>query len=79
MRNLTIWQALAIASQMGFVLASTVAVGLIAGMFLDSRLGTGQLLTILGCFVGLLAGVVSIIQMAQALVGKRSKNGDRAP
>lgn len=54
-------QALAIASQFGVSLAVAVGVGLLVGQWLDGRLGTGLLFTLVGVFLGLAgAGMTTV-------------------
>ena len=55
-------QMLAVASQLGFLFAACVLVGLVGGYFLDQRFGTSPLWLAIGCVVGLAAGVSTLIQ-----------------
>ena len=73
MRNLTIWQALAIASQMGFILASTVLVTLGIGYLLDSWLQTRPVFTLVGSLVGLAAGILGIARLARLILRDRPR------
>jgi len=67
-RNLTIWQAVAFATELGIAFATAVLVGLFAGHLVDERLGHEvPVFTMLGAFLGLTAGVVSTAQMVQYL------------
>lgn len=63
MRNLSSWQAIAVASQMGFMLAATVAIGVFAGSYLDSMLNTSPVFIILGAVAGLASGLYSCVQI----------------
>lgn len=65
MRNLRVWQAVIVASQLGFVLAAAVAIGLLAGWYLDSLMHTSPVFMIIGALVGLAGGVYSCIQIVQ--------------
>jgi len=67
MKNLRTWQAVAIASQLGFAFAASVAIGVFVGWYLDSILNTSPILTILGALLGLASGVYSCIQIARFL------------
>ncbi len=67
MRNLSVWQAVAIASQVGVVFATAVAIGLFAGWYLDSVLNTGPFLTVVGALLGTASGVYSCIQIVRFL------------
>ena len=74
MRNLTIWQAAAIASQVGLALAVTVLVGTLAGLWLDSQVANGlPIFTLVGALAGLVAGVVSIAQLVPYLTRPRKE------
>lgn len=54
-------------SGMGLVLVASVAVGIGAGTWLDSRLGTGPWLTALGLLLGAAAGFFEMWRMAERL------------
>ena len=58
--NLSGPQTLAVASQLGVVLAACVLIGIFGGSFLDARLGTSPLLLILGSVLGTAAGIYSM-------------------
>ncbi len=66
MRNLTIWQAMAIASELGFALAATVLVGTGLGYLADQWMrNDAPVFMIVGSLVGLAAGTFSIARLAQ--------------
>lgn len=71
MRNLTVWQALIVASQLGFVLAAGVAIGLVAGWYLDSVIHTSPLLTVIGALLGMIGGLYSCAQIVRETLGRR--------
>lgn len=74
MRNLTIWQAAAIASEVGLALAATVLVGTFAGLWLDSQVANGlPIFTFAGALLGLVAGVYSIAQLVPYLTRPRKE------
>lgn len=70
MRNLSVWQALIVASQLGFVLAAGVAVGLFAGWYLDSVAHTSPLFTMLGALLGMIGGLYSCVQIVRDILGR---------
>lgn len=70
MRNLSVWQALIVASQLGFVLAAGVTVGLFAGWYLDSITHTSPLFIMLGALLGMIAGLYGCAQMVRDVLGK---------
>ncbi len=65
MRNLRVWQAVVVASQLGFVLAAAVAIGLFAGWYLDSIMHTSPVFVIIGALAGMAAGVYSCAQIVR--------------
>jgi len=65
-KRLSTWQALIVASQLGFVLAAGVATGLIVGWYLDSVLNTSPVFTVIGALAGMIAGLISCVQIARA-------------
>ena len=74
MRNLTIWQATAIASEVGVALAITVLIGVFGGRWLDDRAGYEvPIFTLLGALAGLAAGVYSTAQLVPYLTRPRKE------
>ncbi len=71
MRNLGLWQAVIVASQLGFIMAAAVAVGLLVGWYLDSLVHTTPILTIVGAIVGMVAGLFSCVQIARDVLGNK--------
>jgi F0F1-type ATP synthase assembly protein I len=68
MRNLTIWQAVAYASELGFALAATVLVGTGLGYLADQWLrNDAPVFTVVGSLLGLAAGTYSIVRLAKAV------------
>ena len=63
MKNLRLLQAIVIVSQIGFVLAAAVAIGIFLGAFLDSRFNVGPLFTLIGALLGTAAGLFSCVQI----------------
>jgi ATP synthase protein I len=61
----TIGRAFALASTITFQLAVPVLMGAFGGRYIDERLGTSPWLMIAGLFLGLTAGVVGVIRLAQ--------------
>jgi len=68
-RNLTIWQAVAYATELGLAFATTVFLGLFIGHVVDDRISNGApIFTVLGALVGLAAGVYSMTRLVQVLI-----------
>ena len=66
--NVTTFQALAVASQFGITLAISVVLGYFAGHWLDDRLNTGIIFTLIGVLLGLVASVLNTVRLYQALM-----------
>lgn len=64
--GLTTAQSLAVASQFGVSLAVGVALGLIAGQWLDGQVHTGLLFTLIGVLAGLILGSSSVVALYRA-------------
>jgi hypothetical protein len=76
-RNLTTWQALAVAAQFGVTLAVTVGLGVFVGNFVDSRLGLSNvpIFTLLGTVAGLVAAIVGFVRVMQK-INRQAAGGD---
>src|SRR5690242_21375180 len=66
--TITTVQALAVASQFGITLAVSVVLGYFAGHWLDDRLGTGIIFTLIGVLLGLVAAVLNTVRLYKALM-----------
>jgi ATP synthase protein I len=73
--SVTTVQALAVASQFGITLAVSVVLGYFAGHWLDDRLSTGIIFTLIGVLLGLVAAVLNTVRLYNALMRK----SDTAP
>jgi F0F1-type ATP synthase assembly protein I len=74
MRNLTLWQALAYATELGIALAAAVVVGLLVGSWVDERMGNEMpIFAIIGSLLGLASGVYSTIRIAQIVTRPRKE------
>ena len=68
MRKLTLWQAVAISTQFGFLLAASVLVGMALGWLLDRWTGVGLAAVVVGAMIGMISGVYSVVRLVQGLV-----------
>jgi ATP synthase protein I len=68
--SVTTVQALAVASQFGITLAVSVVLGYFAGHWLDDRLSTGIIFTLIGVLLGLVAAVLNTVRLYNALMRK---------
>jgi ATP synthase protein I len=68
--TVTTVQSLAVASQFGITLAVSVILGVVAGQWLDGRLNTGILFTLIGVLLGLVAAATNTVRLYRALLRK---------
>jgi F0F1-type ATP synthase assembly protein I len=68
--TISIFQALAVASQFGITLAVSVVLGYFAGHWLDERLNTSPVFTLIGVLLGLVAAVLNTVRLYRALMSK---------
>jgi len=61
------WRAVGLVLNMGLVFAAAVAIGTVGGFWLDSKLGTKILFTLLGTGLGLYAGVRELLRELKVL------------
>src|SRR5689334_52342 len=66
--TVTTVQALAVASQFGITLAVSVVLGYFAGHWIDDRLNTGIIFTLIGVLLGLVAAVLNTLRLYTALM-----------
>jgi len=76
--TVTTVQALAVASQFGITLAVSVVLGYFAGHWLDERLNTGVLFTLIGVLLGLAASISNTVRLYRALLRRTSEPDSRA-
>ena len=68
--TISTFQALAVASQFGITLAVSVVLGYFAGHWLDERLNTSPLFTLIGVLLGLVAAVLNTVRLYRAFMAK---------
>lgn len=68
MRRLTLWQAVAISSQFGILLAVSVLVGTGLGWLVDQWTGVGSVAYLVGALLGMISGIVSVVRLVQAFL-----------
>lgn len=70
---------------LGWYVATCLVVGVLAGVFLDQRLETKPLFTLLGVLLGTFAGFYGLYKMVRPLLNSEStprnsgSNGDQKP
>ena len=73
--TVTTVQALAVASQFGITLAVSVVLGYFAGHWIDDRLNTGILFTLIGVLLGLVGAVLNTVRLYRALMRRSGSDG----
>jgi F0F1-type ATP synthase assembly protein I len=68
--TVTTFQALAVASQFGITLAVSVVLGYFAGQWIDDRLKTGIIFTLIGVLLGLVGAAMNTVRLYRALMRK---------
>src|SRR5438128_6059931 len=68
--TVTTAEALAVASQFGISLAVSVVLGYFAGHWLDDRINTGIIFTLIGVLLGLVGAVTNTVRLYRALLRK---------
>jgi len=66
--TVTTVQALAVASQFGITLAVSVVLGYFAGHWLDDRLSTGIIFTLIAVLLGLVAATLNTVRLYRAVM-----------
>ncbi|HET6317171.1 MAG TPA: AtpZ/AtpI family protein [Chloroflexota bacterium] len=64
--TISVVQSLAVASYFGVSLAVSVVLGYLAGQWVDGRLGTGIIFTLIGVLLGLVAATTSAVKLFRA-------------
>jgi F0F1-type ATP synthase assembly protein I len=72
--SVTTVQALAVASQFGITLAVSVVLGYLVGHWLDDRLNSGIIFTLIGVLLGLVGAVLNTVRLYRGLMRKLSKD-----
>jgi F0F1-type ATP synthase assembly protein I len=68
--SVTTVQALAVASQFGITLAVSVVLGYFVGQWIDDRLRTGIIFTLIGVLLGLVGAAMNTVRLYRALMRK---------
>jgi F0F1-type ATP synthase assembly protein I len=70
-----ILQSIAVASYFGASLAISVVLGALAGQWVDGRLNTGIIFTLIGVLLGLVAACSSAVRLYRATLRKGEAGG----
>src|SRR3979411_113763 len=68
--SITTVQALAVASQFGITLAVSVVLGYFVGHWLDDRLNSSVIFTLIGVLLGLVGATINTVRLYRALLRK---------
>ena len=60
----------------GFYIGGSIVLGVLVGLWLDSRLNTGSILVIVGLVFGLFIAFYGVYRMLLLLIGNKGKKGD---
>ena len=55
----------------GFFIGGSIVLGVLAGLWLDSKLNTGPILVIVGLFLGLIVALYGVYQMLLPIMDNR--------
>lgn len=61
----SIFSNLMLVTQLGIVIATSIFIGVFAGIFVDRKLGTGILFTIIFLIFGIIGGFMAAYQLIQ--------------
>jgi F0F1-type ATP synthase assembly protein I len=67
MSSLKTWEALGVVTQFGVTCAVAVWLGVFLGNWLDGRLGTGIVFSLLGALAGMVSAITSTLQLMKAV------------
>lgn len=70
MSNLNTWEALGIVTQFGVTCAVAVALGFYLGNWVDGRLGTGILFSLIGAVGGMISSVMSTLRLLKFVAAR---------
>ena len=76
MSSLGTWQAIGIVTQFGVTCAVAVWLGYFLGSWLDARLGTGLIFSLIGALGGMISAVTSTVVMLQRLQRRSTTRSD---
>lgn len=74
--NMNGFQALSLWTQLGISLAGPIVLGAVAGRFLDEKLHTGMLLSIILLAVGIAVGISGAYGMVRDIIRMQQGNED---
>jgi hypothetical protein len=76
--GLRTWEALGVVTQFGVTCAVSVGLGVLVGSWIDSRLGTGIVFTLLLALGAMIAAVTSTLQLLKVIARRQKAQQDEA-
>jgi F0F1-type ATP synthase assembly protein I len=70
------WQAAARLVGVGFFIAGSIVLGVVVGLWLDTRLNTRPVLIIVGLILGIIVAFYGVYQMLLPLLSGRRNKGN---
>ncbi|MFC2060757.1 AtpZ/AtpI family protein [Chloroflexota bacterium] len=70
------WEAALRLVGVGFFIGCSIVLGVVAGIWVDSKLNSEPVLTILGLILGLVVAVFGVYQMLLPLIGRNKDKGN---
>lgn len=68
--------ALAMVTQLGFIMAAAITAGLLGGMWLDAKLGTTPYLLVLCLLIGIAGGTITAYRMIMHAIQETQPEND---
>jgi hypothetical protein len=66
-RKLSDYAGLALVGEVGLTIALSMLAGVLIGRFIDSKLGTSPIATLIGLLLGLAAGIYGVFRLISSL------------
>jgi F0F1-type ATP synthase assembly protein I len=70
------WQAALRILGMGWYVAIAIILGVLGGLWLDTKLGTKPLFTVIGLIIGILAAIYGVYEMFLPFIKNKQGKGD---
>ena len=65
--NDSLWRSVALLGQVGWTIALSTVVGLGIGLFIDSKLQSSPVATLIGLLLGLAAGIYNVYRLISSM------------
>jgi F0F1-type ATP synthase assembly protein I len=74
----TLWQALSLAWNLGYLIAVPLVVFALLGRFLDKRFGTSPLALLAGIFISLVVTTIGVYKKTKEITGQMDASTDKS-